>query len=308
MLVCFAGQMSSALERIARNSKKNKNKEVQTSKIIVRGAPRHTGSGGSGSGPAAEQNSPGQATSRFGHKRNRAGQEILDITNESEKDTYTLPPCFLSKDLFANSSLKIQPAESVMLDGMTRPVKRASLSHDASAVMRVLEMAVAYTEGGTSQERELRVLKESHSSLEAKYKQLSEQSEAREKRMKEMAQELEASKNMLVDRDALIDRLKAEAAPAEDESPELKKLITRAELVARIYQADDDAVAAVEESFNNAIAQLKLVNPGIELSTEGTNFSYLVRDGQIKDPSAEDDTEEGARAIPEDHVLNVSQE
>ena len=152
------------------------------------------------------------------------------------------------------------------------------------------------------------MLKESHSSLETKHKQLTEQSEAREKRVKEMARELKANKTALAERDALIDQLKAEATPAEDELSELKNLITRAELVARIYQADDDAAAAVEDSFNNAIAQLKLVNPGIELSTEGTNFSYLVKDGQIKDPSAEDDTEEGARVNPDEPMFNVSQE
>ena len=302
--------MSSALERIARNVnvKKGKNKEVQASKGVGRGPPRNTGSGGSASGPTAGQNSPVQVTSRFGHKRGRAELEVLDITHESEKDSFTLPPCFLSKDLFADASLKIQPAESVFLDGMDRPTKRASLSHDASAVMRVLEMAVAYTEDGTSQDRELRMLKESHSALEAKYKKLTEQSEAREKRVKEMARELEANKTAFAERDALIDRLKAEATPAEDELPELKNLITRAELVARIYQADDDAAAAVEESFNNAIAQLKLVNSGVELSTEGISFTYLVKDGQITSPNYGNSTEENARDNPEEPMPDVTKE
>ena len=59
---------------------------------------------------------------------------------------------------------------------------------------------------------------------------------------------------------------------------------TRAELVARIYQADDDAGQVVEDSFNNAVAQLRIANPGVELSTEGTSFLYSVKDGRIDIP------------------------
>jgi hypothetical protein len=34
-------------------------------------------------------------------------------------------------------------------------------------------------------------------------------------------------------------------------------------------------------AFNNAIAQLKIANPGVELTTEGTGLLYQVQDGKI---------------------------
>ena len=46
-----------------------------------------------------------------------------------------------------------------MLEELDRPIKRTTLAQDVRVVMRVLEMVVAYTEGGTSLEVKVRKLR-----------------------------------------------------------------------------------------------------------------------------------------------------
>ena len=46
----------------------------------------------------------------------------------------------------------------------------------------------------------------------------------------------------------------------------------------------DDAQAAVEGSFENALNQIRMLNPGVELNTSGMGVNYYVADGQILVP------------------------
>ena len=276
--------MSSATERVARNlaSKKGKNKEMVASRL-GKAAPRTTSSGGTSTSPTVGHGSPVQVTSRAA-KRSRAEDDVINLTGELEKGKFILPPCVLKQDFFQGVSPQVQPGESLALGGMDRSAKRAMLAQDSSALMRILEMAVVYTEEGSSHERELKTVKDALAAAEEKARKAMEDQEVLKKRITEMAREAETREALLVERNDLINKLKAEAAPAEDETEELKELTTGAELIARIYQADDDAGRVMEDSFNNAVAQLRIANPGFELSTEGTGFLYSVKDGRIDIP------------------------
>ena len=146
--------MSAALERLARNvaARKGKNKNPIPSRLSGRTKPE-SGSGKSSSSPAVGQSSPQPVTSK-GSKRQRADGDIMDLTFESEKGKFKVLPCILNKEFFGGASLKVHHGESLALEGMDQPSKRALLAQDTSALMRILEMAVVYTEEGTSQERE----------------------------------------------------------------------------------------------------------------------------------------------------------
>ena len=73
--------------------------------------------------------------------------------------------------------------------------------------------------------------------------------------------------------------LTAELAPAEDEPEDTKDLKTRAKLLARFQLAVDDAQAASQGSFDNAVNQICVLNPGVELNTSGMGVNYYVADG-----------------------------
>ena len=59
----------------------------------------------------------------------------------------------------------------------------------------------------------------------------------------------------------------AEVMPAEDELEDTKDLKNRDELVAHFQLAADDAHAASEGHFENAVKKMHVLNPGVELNT-----------------------------------------
>jgi hypothetical protein len=70
-------------------------------------------------------------------------------------------------------------------------------------------------------------------------------------------------------------------APAEDETENTKELSTRAEFVTRERMLGDSVLAGVKHGWQNAIAQIKVANPGVELSLDGIGVFREVVDGQI---------------------------
>lgn len=93
--------------------------------------------------------------------------------------------------------------------------------------------------------------------------------EAARKKQKELEDELK--------------ELRASAAPAEDEPEYARELTTRAALVGKLTSVREKITAAAKFGFNNAVAQLKVVN--VELKTAGTGFWRRVVGGEVVLPS-----------------------
>ena len=62
----------------------------------------------------------------------------------------------------------------------------------------------------------------------------------------------------------------------EDEPEDTKDLKTQAELVARFQLAVDDAQASSKGSFENAVKQMQVLNPRVELNTSVMGVNYYV--------------------------------
>jgi hypothetical protein len=60
-------------------------------------------------------------------------------------------------------------------------------------------------------------------------------------------------------------------------------------LISRIYQIGDLQLEVASSSFKNAVAQLQILNPDVQLVTEGMDEMKEVRDGQNATPSLEDE-------------------
>lgn len=79
--------------------------------------------------------------------------------------------------------------------------------------------------------------------------------------------------------------MEADAAPLKDEHEDLKGIESRAELVHCYWVAVEDGLVNAAASFENAIVQRRILNLGVDLRTEGYNFSYIVVDGQVVIPN-----------------------
>ncbi|MCI34877.1 hypothetical protein A2U01_0056098 [Trifolium medium] len=68
-------------------------------------------------------------------------------------------------------------------------------------------------------------------------------------------------------------------APGEKEDDFTRGLSTRAELVDQLTYVLGNLTAAAKLGFNNAVAQLEVINPGLQ--TTGMGFWRKVVDGQV---------------------------
>jgi hypothetical protein len=62
-----------------------------------------------------------------------------------------------------------------------------------------------------------------------------------------------------------------------------------ADLIAKIYQVGDLQLEVASSSFQNALAQLQVLNPGIQLVTDGLDELKEVCDGQIATPPLDEE-------------------
>ena len=79
--------------------------------------------------------------------------------------------------------------------------------------------------------------------------------------------------------------LTVEITPSEDELEDTKDLKTQAKLVAHFQLVMDDAQAAFEGRFKNAVKQMHVLNPGVELNTSGMGVNYYMVVGKILVPN-----------------------
>lgn len=78
-----------------------------------------------------------------------------------------------------------------------------------------------------------------------------------------------------------IDTLEVDVAPLEDDPENLLGVETQVELVSRYWVVVDDGLDNVQEIFENVVAQLKVLNPGVDLRTEQSSFTYTMEDEMV---------------------------
>jgi hypothetical protein len=119
--------------------------------------------------------------------------------------------------------------------------------------------------------------------------------------LKDEVAKLEEEKKKLAEE---IQTLKLAMAPADDETENTRELSSRADFVARIRRLGDSVLAGVKHGWQNALAQVKVANPDVELSFEGMGVFREVVDGQIvlpeKHKEAEAAEQEGDDDMDED--------
>ena len=146
--------MNPAQERLAKTLAARARKAKKDAQTSAGPAPA-PGSGGSSSTPSTTALSLYVVSSKA--KRPRP-EGSIDLTGETGKGAYDLPPCWLERSFFESATLRLPRAESLLLEGTSHPEKRATLAQDEGGLMRILEMVVAYIKGSSSQEMEIKNL------------------------------------------------------------------------------------------------------------------------------------------------------
>ncbi|MCI08720.1 hypothetical protein A2U01_0029799, partial [Trifolium medium] len=199
--------------------------------------------------------------------------------------------CFSSRDFMEKRPPMVADVEKVVILDMRPAARQEELARDAASMIRLLDTALVLNDEKRSSTRELEKLKVRNEKLEAEVLKLEgeaidlrgkqENYIAQLQEIREMKAVLEKAEKDLGDLKTSHDEenkkseeelgnLKSAMAPADGEPESVRGLTTRAQLVERI-----------QHSWENALAQIKIVNPGLEFSTEGMGMLRKVVDGQI---------------------------
>jgi chromosome segregation ATPase len=81
---------------------------------------------------------------------------------------------------------------------------------------------------------------------------------------------------------ALEDALHDATQPGKDETEDTV-VLGRHALVYRLEELESNLVGVARHGFDNAIEQLKVVNPGVSFRVDGLHFLKYVRNGEIVD-------------------------
>ncbi|CAJ2677122.1 unnamed protein product [Trifolium pratense] len=228
-------------------------------------------------------------------------------------DDFVLPPLYAHGELLTGATkVKINPADEAILSDMGPEVLRAEIAAQSMALLKLVEMATflngrecKYLEERDEARKELpslqRRLAESEASCEVfreERKTLSANLKEAEDRLKTVSEERDSAVQKVDEQKGLISELEGKlerlqvTGVVEDREKELDPQgeyasSSRADMLAKIQELESSMVAAAAFSFNNAVAQLRILNPG--LNEEGLDEEKEVRDGAIVTPPDDDE-------------------
>jgi cell division protein FtsB len=222
----------------------------------------------------------------------------------------------VDRELFEkNSALTVSPTKTSIIRDMGVASRRKEITRGAAAMMRLLAMVLVLNDEEQSSVKDLNEARARKEELECQVLKLETDftnykekyviqstyvTELREKK-EELARVVKSMEDLKLEYaeekktlKARIDSLEAAVALAQDDPDEVKMLVTRAELVDKIKLLEQDVLDSVKYGFDNAIAQLRIVNPEVELNTKGTRMPRRVVDGVIViPPDCQSDGDEG---------------
>ncbi|CAJ2645636.1 unnamed protein product [Trifolium pratense] len=253
----------------------------------------------------------------------RQEREVVDLSGQDDPshsgphrlsagvpaEDFVLPPIYAHDELLTGETkVKINPADEAILSDMGPEALRTEIATQSMALLKLVEVATflngrecKYLEERDEARRELPLLKrwlaESEASCEVyreEHKTISANLKEAEDRLKTVSEERDSAVQKADEQNVLIGELEGKlerlqvTGVIEDGEKELDPQgeyasSSRAVLIAKIQELESNMVAAATFSFNNAVAQLKILNPS--LIEEGLDEEKEVRDGAIVTPS-----------------------
>ncbi|GAU31791.1 hypothetical protein TSUD_22370 [Trifolium subterraneum] len=252
---------------------------------------------------ASGQSSPSPSIEVVGEKR--AAEELIPGKAAAE---FVLPPAMGHDCLLdGKTSVKISDADQTILASMGPESLRNVVAESSVAVFKLIEIATflngreckylrerdearahakGFGERLSAVEKDLssetKALKESQAKVAQLEKDLLDAKEE-ERKLRDRVGELEEKLSSMT-LTSTVDEEEKNVDPAGTYSN-----FTRAGLISKIYEVGDLQLDVASSSFKNALAQLRILNPGVQLVTEGMDEMKEVRDGQIATPPLDED-------------------
>jgi hypothetical protein len=243
--------------------------------------------------------SPGGASSSMGTKvtspnvaqKTRLIKEEIPLVDLEVEKPFLLPRVVSKKDFLEKNPLQVAAVDKAAILEMDDESGRDRIIDDSAGLLRMLETVLVLHEDRSNRRDDLEKLKAENAKLEAENMKLEnevvdlrgkkENFVAAAKENRELKDELAKFVEEKKKNEEDIRLLKLAMAPAGDETENTRDLTTRAEFVARVRKLGDSVLAGVKHGRQNALALIKVVNPGVELSFEGLGVFREVIDGQI---------------------------
>jgi hypothetical protein len=219
----------------------------------------------------------------------KEGTPVVDLVEMGRP--FLLPKVITDQDFLEKNPLQVAAVEKAALLEMNEEAAHDQIVDDSTALLRMVERVMVLHEDRSDRRKELERMKGEFSKLEAENMKLENEvvdlrgkkenfvAAARENReLREEVAKFEEVKKKLEEE---IQSLKLAMAPAEDETENTRELSSRADLVARVRKLGESVLSGVKHGWQNALAQVKVANPGVELSFEGMGVFREVVDGQI---------------------------
>ncbi|CAJ2633239.1 unnamed protein product [Trifolium pratense] len=223
-------------------------------------------------------------------------------------ENFVLPPLYAHERLLSGETkVKVDPADEAILSDMGPEGLRTEIAAQSMALLKLVGVATflngrecKYLEERDEARKELPLLQRKLAESEAscmvfreERKTLSANLKEAEDRLKTVSEERDSAVQKVDEQKGLIDELEGKlerlqvTGVVEDREKELDPQgeyasSSRADLLAKIQELESNMVAAAAFSFNNAVAQLRILNPG--LNEEGLDEEKEVRDGAIVTP------------------------
>jgi hypothetical protein len=215
---------------------------------------------------------------------------VIDVDMEVGRPI--LPPRVVTdKDYLEKNPLQVAAVEKAAILEMSDESAHDQIIDDSAALLRMLERVLVLQDDKSSRRKNLENLKGEYLALEVENMKLENEvvdlrgkkenfvAQAKENReLKEEVAKFDEERKRLEEE---IKSLKLAMAPAEDETENTRELASRADFVARVRKLGDSVLAGVKHGWQNALAQVKVANPNVELSFEGMGVFREVVDGQI---------------------------
>jgi uncharacterized protein YwgA len=243
---------------------------------------------------------------------------VVDLDAIEETNGFMFPPLLGMPEYFTQHPATILRSEKEAIMKFSSEELGAQLAKDFAATLRLAETAMVLNERGPSKdverltkrnvELEAEVLQLGNMVTDLKGKQenyinLAADLCKSEKEVAELKVTCAAERKGKEKVEDELQSLQQMMAPSEDEPVHVRGLATRAELVGEIWAHMRKVFEGAKYSFNNVVAQLKIVNP--RLVTEGTGMLRKVENGQVVIPAKykqmekEEEEEDAEEEMPE---------
>jgi cell division protein FtsB len=227
---------------------------------------------------------------------------LVDLYVEMGKP-FLLPRVVTDKDFLEKNPLQVAAADKAAILGMDDESGRDRIIDDSAGLLRMLETVLVLHEDRSNRRNDFEKLKAANAKLEAENMKLENEVvdlRGKKENFVAAAKENRELKAELAKLEEEMKSLKSAMAPAIDETENTRDLSTRAEFVARIRKLGDSVLARVKHGWQNALAQVKVANAGVELKFDGMGVFREVVDGQIILPGRYKEAEAADLAGEED--------